>query len=94
VDRCAQRPRSPPASIDRLARSTFDLFTIVKRTVDAKTQFRSLAEPWAEIGTSTGRLMLAVRLGARGTRSNPHPHRRGQEAGRRSAGSTWADPRN
>ena len=31
--------------IDRLARSTFDLFGIVKRIVDAKAQFRSLAEP-------------------------------------------------
>jgi DNA invertase Pin-like site-specific DNA recombinase len=31
--------------IDRLARSTFDLFGIVKRMVDAKAQFRSLAEP-------------------------------------------------
>jgi DNA invertase Pin-like site-specific DNA recombinase len=40
--------------IDRLARSTFDLFGIVKRIVDAKAQFRSLAEAWA------GRLMLAV----------------------------------
>ena len=28
--------------IDRLARSTFDLFAIVKRIVDAKAQFRSL----------------------------------------------------
>src|SRR6516165_1170728 len=46
--------------IDRLARSTFDLFGIVKRIVDAKAQFRSLAEPWANTGTSTGRLMLAV----------------------------------
>src|SRR5271169_4711092 len=33
--------------IDRLARSTFDLFGIVKRIVDPKAQFRSLAEPWA-----------------------------------------------
>src|SRR5437764_9982886 len=33
--------------IDRLASSTFDLFGIVKRIVDAKAQFRSLAEPWA-----------------------------------------------
>ena len=48
------------ARIDRLARSTFDLFGIVKRIVDAKAQFRSLAEPWADTGTSTGRLMLAV----------------------------------
>src|SRR5271165_1409666 len=46
--------------IDRLARSTFDLFAIVKRIVDAKAEFRSLAEPWADTGTSTGRLMLAV----------------------------------
>jgi DNA invertase Pin-like site-specific DNA recombinase len=46
--------------IDRLARSTFDLFGIVKRIVDAKAQFRSLAEPWADTATSTGRLMLAV----------------------------------
>jgi DNA invertase Pin-like site-specific DNA recombinase len=45
--------------IDRLARSTFDLFGIVKRIVDAKAQFRSLAEPWADSGTS-GRLMIAV----------------------------------
>ena len=46
--------------IDRLARSTFDLFAIVKQIVDAKAQFRSLAEPWADTGTSTGGLMIAV----------------------------------
>ena len=46
--------------IDRVARSTFDLFAIVKEIVDAKAQFRSLAEPWADTGTSTGRLMIAV----------------------------------
>jgi DNA invertase Pin-like site-specific DNA recombinase len=46
--------------IDRIARSTFDLFGIVKRIVDAKAQFRSLAEPWADTNTRTGRLMLAV----------------------------------
>src|SRR4051812_35895771 len=45
--------------IDRLARSTFDLFAIVKRIVDAGAQFRSLAEPWADTSTSTGRLMIA-----------------------------------
>jgi hypothetical protein len=39
--------------IDHLARSTFDLFGIVKRIVYAKAQFRSLAEPWADTGTST-----------------------------------------
>jgi hypothetical protein len=46
--------------IDRLARSTFDLFGIVKRIVDAKAQFRSLEEPWADTSTSTEHLMLAV----------------------------------
>jgi hypothetical protein len=38
--------------IDRLARSTFDLFAIVKQIVDAKGQFRSLAEPWADTATA------------------------------------------
>src|SRR5436190_10064219 len=46
--------------IDRLARSTFDLFAIVKQIVNAGAQFRSLAEPWADTGTTTGRLMIAV----------------------------------
>ena len=46
--------------IDRLARSTFELFAIVKRIVDAGGQFLSLAEPWADTSTSTGRLMIAV----------------------------------
>src|SRR3954451_23545093 len=46
--------------IDRLARSTFDLFAIVRQIVEASAQFRSLAEPWADTSTSTGRLMLAV----------------------------------
>src|SRR5450631_4066151 len=46
--------------IDRLARSTFDLFAIVKQIVDAGGRFRSLAEPWADTATSTGRLMIAV----------------------------------
>src|SRR6202048_2530701 len=46
--------------IDRLARGTFDLFAILKQIVDAKAQFRSLAEPWADTGTSTGRFMIAA----------------------------------
>jgi DNA invertase Pin-like site-specific DNA recombinase len=32
----------------------------VKSIVDLKAQFRSLAEPWADTSTSTGRLMIAV----------------------------------
>src|SRR4051812_25538677 len=58
LDRLALGDVVTVTRIDRLARSTFDLFAIVKRIVDAKAQFRSLAEPWADTGT--GRLMLAV----------------------------------
>jgi DNA invertase Pin-like site-specific DNA recombinase len=89
-------PPSRPATvtpIDGLARS-FDLFAIVKQIVDAKAQFRSLAEPWADIGTSTGRLMIAAlggprRHGARliRTRSAEGPNRaqkRGKHMGRSS----------
>lgn len=46
--------------LDRLARSTFDLFSIVKTITDKKAQFYSLAEPWTDTSTSTGRLMLAI----------------------------------
>jgi DNA invertase Pin-like site-specific DNA recombinase len=46
--------------IDRLARSIFDLFAIGKQIVDAGDQFSSLAEPWADTATSTGRLMITV----------------------------------
>lgn len=46
--------------IDHLARSTFDLFAVIKRIVDSGAHFRSLAEPWADTSTSTGRLMIAV----------------------------------
>ena len=49
--------------IDRMARSTFDLFSIVRQIADAGGQFRSLAEPSADSSTSTGRLMLAVLAG-------------------------------
>ena len=40
--------------IDRLARSTFDLFAIVKRITDADAQFRSLAEPWPILPPAPG----------------------------------------
>jgi len=49
--------------IDRLARSTLDLFAIVKRIVGTGGQFRSLSEPWTDTATSTGRLMIAVLSG-------------------------------
>src|SRR6478735_8295647 len=60
LDRLAPGDVVTVTRIDRLARSTFDLFAIDKRIVDAGGQFRSLAEPWADTGTSTGRLMIAV----------------------------------
>src|SRR6266513_4378861 len=79
--------------IDRLARSTFDLLAIVKQIVDAKAQFRSLAEPWADTGTSTGRLMIAVLGGladverdlirTRTAEGRSRAHKRGQHMGRK-----------
>src|SRR6266851_2489132 len=48
LKRLAPRDEVIVTRIDRLARSTFDLFAIVKQIVDAKAQFRSLAEPWAD----------------------------------------------
>ncbi len=52
--------------VDRLARSTFDLFAIVKQIVDAKAQFHSFAESRADTGTRTGRLIIAVLGGLAG----------------------------
>ncbi|ARW11940.1 MULTISPECIES: recombinase family protein [Acetobacter] len=46
--------------LDRLARSTFDLFSIVKVITEKNSQFYSISEPWTDTSTSTGRLMLAV----------------------------------
>ena len=63
--------------IDRLARSTFDLFAIVKQIVDAGAQFRSLAEPWADTATSTGRLMIAVLGGLADVERDLDPHTHG-----------------
>src|SRR3954468_1374200 len=60
LDRLAPGDVVMVTRIHRLARSTFDLFAIVKRIVDAGGQFRSLAELWADTSTSTGRLMIAV----------------------------------
>ena len=80
--------------IDSLARSAFDLFAIVKQIVDAEAQFRSLAEPWADTGTSTstGRLMIAVLDGladverdlirTRTTEGRSRAQKRGQHMGR------------
>jgi DNA invertase Pin-like site-specific DNA recombinase len=92
-------PNWPPGEvvtvtrINRLARSTFDLFGIVKRIVDAKAQFRSLAEPWADSTSSTGRLMLSVLGGLADVERDLIRTRtpKGGAAPRRKE-STWAAP--
>jgi DNA invertase Pin-like site-specific DNA recombinase len=86
------------ARIDRLARSTFDLFALVKRIVDVKAQFKSPADPWADTGTSVGRLMLAVLGGlvdverdlmrTRTAEGRSRAKAQGKPMGRRP----WADP--
>src|SRR2546430_6364580 len=81
--------------IDRLARSTFDLFGIVKCIVNANAQFRSLAEPWADSTSSTGHLMLAVLGGwpmLSATLSAPGQPK--VELAPRLKESTWAAHRN
>lgn len=62
--------------IDRLARSTFDLFAIVRKITQKGAQFYSLAEPWADTATSTGRLMLAVLGGLADVERDLIDHRR------------------
>ncbi len=79
--------------VDRLARSTFDLFAIVKQIVDAKAQFRSLAEPWADTGASTGRLMIAVLGGLADVERDLIRTRTAEGRSRAKAGSIWADRR-
>src|ERR1700676_1525148 len=76
--------------IDRLARSTFDLFAIVKQIVDAGGQFRSLAEPWADTSTSTGRLMIAILAGLAdgGRPPSLSPQQKAEARKRRAEGAT------
>ncbi|HEY1933395.1 MAG TPA: recombinase family protein [Acetobacteraceae bacterium] len=73
--------------IDLLARSTSDLFTIVKQIVDARTQSRTLAEPWSNTGTE--RLMIAVLIRGRRTWSvalSAAPARRTDQPGEGAGG--------
>jgi DNA invertase Pin-like site-specific DNA recombinase len=68
-------------------------FGIVKRILNAKAQFRSLAEPWADTGTSTGRLMVAV-LGGLADVERDLIRTRTPKAGPapRPKDGRWADP--
>jgi DNA invertase Pin-like site-specific DNA recombinase len=46
--------------IDRLARSTLDLLTIIDRVAKAGATFKSLADSWCDTTTPHGKLMLAI----------------------------------
>lgn len=46
--------------LDRLARSTRDLLNIVEQIEAKGARFKSLADPWADTTTPTGRLILTV----------------------------------
>jgi DNA invertase Pin-like site-specific DNA recombinase len=46
--------------LDRLARSTFDLLTIVRDIETKGARLKSLADSWANTTTPTGRLILTV----------------------------------
>jgi DNA invertase Pin-like site-specific DNA recombinase len=46
--------------LDRLARSTYDLLSIIKQIETSGAQLKSLAETWADTTTSHGRLILTV----------------------------------
>ena len=50
-------------SLDRLARSTNDLFAITKKIEAADASFRSLREPWADTTSSMGKFLLTVFAG-------------------------------
>ncbi|HBN22813.1 MAG TPA: resolvase [Holosporales bacterium] len=47
-------------SLDRLARSTHDLFVITEKLKKKNAEFRSLREPWADTTTPMGKFLLTV----------------------------------
>jgi DNA invertase Pin-like site-specific DNA recombinase len=86
--------------IDRLARSTFDLFAIVKQITAAGARFRSLAEPWALGGladverdlirtrTAEGRSRATARGQHMGRPPALTPQQQAQARQRRAEGAT------
>jgi DNA invertase Pin-like site-specific DNA recombinase len=46
--------------LDRLARSTIDLLTLLKGVGDYKASFQSPGDQWADTTTAAGRLMLTI----------------------------------
>jgi len=51
------------SSLDRLARSTHDLFSITKALEQNGAQFKSIREPWADTTSSMGKFLLTVFAG-------------------------------
>jgi DNA invertase Pin-like site-specific DNA recombinase len=49
--------------LDRLARSTLDLLSILRRVTDAGAKFKSLKDPWADTTTPHGELMVTILAG-------------------------------
>jgi DNA invertase Pin-like site-specific DNA recombinase len=50
-------------SLDRLARSTHDLFEITRKLEEQGVDFKSLREPWADTTSAMGKFLLAVFAG-------------------------------
>ena len=50
-------------SLDRLARSTHDLFVISDKIGTAQASFRSIREPWADTTNSMGKFLYTVFTG-------------------------------
>jgi DNA invertase Pin-like site-specific DNA recombinase len=50
-------------SLDRLARSTHDLFMITQKIEVSEASFRSLREPWADTSSSMRKFLLTVFAG-------------------------------
>jgi hypothetical protein len=49
--------------LDRLARSTLDLLSILHKVSEAGAKFRSLEDPWADTTTPHGELMVTILAG-------------------------------
>jgi DNA invertase Pin-like site-specific DNA recombinase len=70
--------------LDRLARSTRDLFNTLAAITGKKAGFKSIGNTWADTTTAHGRLMLTVPAGLGRVRTRPdrRAHRRRPSAGR------------
>ncbi|HEY6258221.1 MAG TPA: recombinase family protein, partial [Xanthobacteraceae bacterium] len=51
------------AKLDRLARSTIDLLTILRKVTEAGAKFKALDAPWCDTTTPVGELMVTFLAG-------------------------------